>query len=44
MDLREIGWVMRGLDSSGLGQRPVVGSSKHGNGLSGSINFLEFLE
>jgi hypothetical protein len=42
-DLREIGWDC-GLDSSGSGQGPVAGSCEHGNQLSGSIKFWEFLE
>jgi hypothetical protein len=34
----------RGLDLSGSGQRPVAGSSKHGNELLGSIKRGEFLD
>jgi hypothetical protein len=33
-----------GLDASGLGQGPVVGSSEHGNKSSGSIKGGEFLD
>jgi hypothetical protein len=43
MDVREIGWV-NGLDSSGLGQGLVEGSSEHGDEISRSIKYWEILE
>jgi hypothetical protein len=36
--------VCYGLDSCGLGKRPVAGSCKHGNEISGSIKCWEILE
>jgi len=35
---------MCGLDVSGSGQGPVAGPCEHGNELSGSIPYGEFLE
>jgi hypothetical protein len=37
MDLREIGWLECGLDSSSSGYGQVAGSCEHGNGPSSSI-------
>jgi hypothetical protein len=42
MDHRETGWRY-GLDSSGLGQRPVAGTCEHSNDSPGSKNAWNFL-
>jgi hypothetical protein len=39
-----IGWVGRGLDSSGSGLGLVAGSCEHGNKVSGSTKGGEFLD
>jgi hypothetical protein len=41
--IKEI-WGWYGLDSSGLGQRPVAGFRERGSELSGSMKFQEILE
>jgi hypothetical protein len=44
MDLRGIEWDNMDIHSSGLGWELVEGTCEHGNEISGSIKFWEFLE
>jgi hypothetical protein len=44
MDLKELQKACCGLDSSGSGYGPVVGSGEHGNEPSDSITDKEFLD
>jgi hypothetical protein len=44
MDLKELGVICCGPDSSGSGESPVADCCKHGNYNSGSVEGKEFVE